>query len=823
MNTFKIILAMALLGLMFGAVNASLVIHEVGVEEPDIFYSPCAGNNIVNVWANVSGAAIVNASFIFDDDFSVDCGGGIGNVTLTYNSESELYEGVCDVTDESAISEFRGGAVIIIALDDKLPPYVSSDNSTEIILYNMTTPPMPEGGCDRFGELTTNMCEVTNFSDVNFIIEVQTNGTCQSERIGQNLPWEGFKTMVKFNFSSVDMTSEDIGGKLAAIGEALSIYITPPGMFGDSWISVDVEAFDALNGSTTIGLFGLPFSTLPAIYPDDGVTVEDFVLNAPYEIEITCGDIIEDEELVDEFYAELDDCGENETCEGAVIEEFFGDYAENYTTCVDGCSGDEECEDNCALEWMVKYCEEDWDEEFTMYVPNTDLFFTVGHFSQYNITDTVSPEITFKYPTNNLGILGDENSSFLINVTVNGTGSQISELVFIVDDNEPLVYEYSELFEVCTNETAEWDVITCADVNVSEISRGDHVITVIATDFGGDEGNTAEETIVFTFYADSDSVLGVEVEAETETELEFLEANITLYLINSTNVSMVVSPRSPSASGATASLIPVKGIRVETDEYTKGNLTWALIKIYYDDSEIEGLDEDSLRIYYYNETSEDWEVYDTPNGGVNTTGKYVWANTTHFSEFGVFGEETATETPRSSGRSSGGTIGSTAPVAGQAYTMRFGETYQNIMRVRDRINFNYRGNDHVVELISVSLEVAVFDVSSETQRITVAVGESEDVDVDGDGIEDISIAVNSISAGNVDVTIIPLSEEEIESVAETVEPEEPALVSEPAEEVSEPTLEQRERTTFMVMLAVAAVIVALAVIAYLKFRGKQTK
>ncbi|MBS3166202.1 hypothetical protein J4444_03710, partial [Candidatus Woesearchaeota archaeon] len=64
-----------------------------------------------------------------------------------------------------------------------------------------------------------------------------------------------------------------------------------------------------------------------------------------------------------------------------------------------------------------------------------------------------------------------------------------------------------------------------------------------------------------------------------------------------------------------------------------------------------GLDESTLRLWYYNETSASWMKYDTPDGGVDTTNNYVWASTTHFSTWGVFG------TAPSSGGSSGGSGG----------------------------------------------------------------------------------------------------------------------------------------------------------------------
>ncbi len=80
-----------------------------------------------------------------------------------------------------------------------------------------------------------------------------------------------------------------------------------------------------------------------------------------------------------------------------------------------------------------------------------------------------------------------------------------------------------------------------------------------------------------------------------------------------------------------------KFISIEVSSEINETLLWAIIKIHYADDELNGIDENSLRIYYYNSTSDTWIPYDPPNGGVNTTGNYVWANTTHFSYYGSGG------------------------------------------------------------------------------------------------------------------------------------------------------------------------------------------
>ena len=78
-----------------------------------------------------------------------------------------------------------------------------------------------------------------------------------------------------------------------------------------------------------------------------------------------------------------------------------------------------------------------------------------------------------------------------------------------------------------------------------------------------------------------------------------------------------------------------------------------MIKIFYDQAELDALDidETTLKIYYYNTTLGDWQL--EPNQGVDTVNDYVWANVTHFSLFGAFGSS-----PSGGGGGSGGSVGS---------------------------------------------------------------------------------------------------------------------------------------------------------------------
>jgi len=73
---------------------------------------------------------------------------------------------------------------------------------------------------------------------------------------------------------------------------------------------------------------------------------------------------------------------------------------------------------------------------------------------------------------------------------------------------------------------------------------------------------------------------------------------------------------------------------IEIKNITPMNSTFATIRIHYTNAEVRGLDENSLSIYYWNESRSDW---DKLSSVVNPDNNYVEANVTHFSLYGLFG------------------------------------------------------------------------------------------------------------------------------------------------------------------------------------------
>jgi hypothetical protein len=91
-------------------------------------------------------------------------------------------------------------------------------------------------------------------------------------------------------------------------------------------------------------------------------------------------------------------------------------------------------------------------------------------------------------------------------------------------------------------------------------------------------------------YTSMNSATGA-VEQGIEKEFAFPEANSNITLFLGDNVTTEISVAGIDETGTTpsGSLISVQAIEVFTDDETKGNLTWALIKIFYNQTEIDAL------------------------------------------------------------------------------------------------------------------------------------------------------------------------------------------------------------------------------------------
>ncbi len=256
--------------------SAAAVINWVNITDKDNFYSNYAGNNIINVVVNVSGISptgVVTANF---SNFAgaVDCGSGANTIVLSNATLGGwLFGGSCNVGAEAATSNFAPISPIIIQAFNETPPVgpPAVDMNLSAVLYNMTVPQMPPS-CQRFGPLTTNFTNISDFQRVNFVIHIQNNFTCMIQMLGQQGPPNlspNYLNVMVMNLTSVNLSTQAQAEKLAQLHTYMNLTIPQPKTFGITRIWINGTGFASLNTNTSIQLLNLPFTSKPNISSDN--------------------------------------------------------------------------------------------------------------------------------------------------------------------------------------------------------------------------------------------------------------------------------------------------------------------------------------------------------------------------------------------------------------------------------------------------------------------------------------------------------------------------------------------------------------------------
>jgi len=139
--------------------------------------------------------------------------------------------------------------------------------------------------------------------------------------------------------------------------------------------------------------------------------------------------------------------------------------------------------------------------------------------------------------------------------------------------------------------------------------------------------------------------------------------NMTLEMITNSDTQGAVTlvkydSQPPQVSTNTFASPLNKYVDIVVDDSIKNQLNYSIIKMYYTDAELSAanLQESTLRLSRWNGT--DWVKFDPPTGGVDADNNFVWANTSSFSTWGIFG----TTVPAPSG--GGGTTSSSSSSGG---------------------------------------------------------------------------------------------------------------------------------------------------------------
>ncbi len=276
--------------------NITLMDYHDLISNPDIFFSPndTTVRFAINATDNL-GVANVSVNLT---NFNISTCTGI--LQLAYNATSGLWEGSCDLGtfNETNITMWNGGEAVPVfspqggaavavfdSYGNSLPALYNRSNTSAtnpcplgppnndciplnvpLVIHDFGAPEMPDDeDCLRFGPATTDFNLIPDMSVTNLIIEIEVNLSCDEN--DTSLP-ATFLRMVRFNFTSIDLSSPAIGSKLSALPEAISITPAPTDSWGSARIYVNSTLFAELDSTTNITLYHLPFLTQPAVIAD---------------------------------------------------------------------------------------------------------------------------------------------------------------------------------------------------------------------------------------------------------------------------------------------------------------------------------------------------------------------------------------------------------------------------------------------------------------------------------------------------------------------------------------------------------------------------
>jgi len=192
-------------------------------------------------------------------------------------------------------------------------------------------------------------------------------------------------------------------------------------------------------------------------------------------------------------------------------------------------------------------------------------------------------------------------------------------------------------------------------------------LSLAAAALAAGEGTYGNETYGNASYgvssaAEAISSETVVVDANQTTTFDFSNVtDTTLDIVTTVNTSGLVTvvkyTELPSNVGTAPATSLNKIIDIAVDDSISDNLDHSVITLKYSDSEVSNanLQEASMRLYKWNGSA--WVIFDGEGiGGVNTANKNVFANTSSFSTWAVFGTAVSSPTPvvATAGSSGGG-------------------------------------------------------------------------------------------------------------------------------------------------------------------------
>ncbi|TKJ17709.1 hypothetical protein CEE44_04215 [Candidatus Woesearchaeota archaeon B3_Woes] len=373
-------------------------------------------------------------------------------------------------------------------------------------------------------------------------------------------------------------------------------------------------------------------------------------------------------------------------------------------------------------------------------------------------------------------------------------------------DNNAFTYSVNDTTNFAINQSGYITNNTLLDVIT-------YSLNITINDTAGNENST-----IISITVKLNKTSNITANTSTDIDLSQADSNITLFLSNNVTTTITVSKKAPNASGTTSSLSSLKGINITVNSATSGNLTWALIKIYYNSTEITSanIDESTLKIYYYNSTAGDWQL--ESDQGVDTINNYVWANVTHFSLFGAFGSAPSDPPCSGCGGSGGGGGGSSITTETIVLT-RYGITHTELRR-NTQLIFTSKDQEYTLTIKKVERDKVEFVFTIDPIKFTLNIEEEKTIDLNSD--EKIYIKLENIKNRKADITLRKIVKIQLLPIINLTKPKEETKTEESlitTEEITEQIVEPEKSVKKQIIgMAITTIIVVIGLASFFFFK-----
>jgi serine protease AprX len=258
---------------------------------------------------------------------------------------------------------------------------------------------------------------------------------------------------------------------------------------------------------------------------------------------------------------------------------------------------------------------------------------------------------------------------------------------------------------------------------------------------------------------------------------------------------------------------------ITSNNLNESNLNWVIIKAHYNSSELpENIDESTLRLYWLNGT--DWEEVE---GGVNTSGKYVWGNRTGFSYYGIAGDEIQEDEAEENGSGNGENGGRGG--GGGSTTTQTQETIKEITKEEiqqgttetlsknEKLKFQIKNNNHTLEIQEIYESSAKIQISSNPITLTIELNNETKIDLNKNNSYDLLIILTSIENKKVTLFLQEINKEILQDTSETNETKK----NEELEDIKE------KNYTLEITLTIIIIIIFISFILIKKFHKNTDK